>query len=42
MWAALEKQLEEAKRQVQAIAAWAIEGASGARALGHINEIAME
>ncbi len=40
--AALEKQLEEAKRQVQEIAVKAIEGASGARTLGHINEIAME
>jgi hypothetical protein len=40
--AALEKQLEEAKRQVQEIAVKAIEGASGARALTHINEIAME
>jgi hypothetical protein len=40
--AALEKQLEEAKRQVQEIAVKAIEGASGARALSHINEIAME
>jgi colicin import membrane protein len=40
--AALEKQLEEAKRQVQEIAVRAIEGASGARALSHINEIAME
>ena len=39
---ALEKQLEEAKRQVQEIAVKAIEGASGARALSHINEIAME
>jgi colicin import membrane protein len=40
--AALEKQLEEAKRQVQEIAVKAIEGASGARALSHINEIAVE
>ena len=40
--AAIEKQLEEAKRQVQEIAVKAIEGASGARALSHINEIAME
>ncbi|HXJ94318.1 MAG TPA: hypothetical protein VMT20_15835 [Terriglobia bacterium] len=39
---ALEKQLEDAKRQVQEIAVKAIEGASGARALSHINEIAME
>ncbi len=40
--AALEKQLDESKRQVQDIAVKAIEGASGARALSHINEIAME
>src|ERR1019366_1290852 len=40
--ATLEKQLEEAKRQVQEIAVKAIEGASGSRALTHINEIAME
>ncbi len=40
--AALEKQLEEAKRQVQDIAVKAIEGASGAKALSHINQIAME
>lgn len=40
--AVLEKQLEEAKRQVQDIAVKAIEGASGAKALSHINEIAME
>jgi hypothetical protein len=40
--AALEKQLEEAKRQVQEIAVKAIEGASGAKALSHINQIAME
>ena len=39
---ALEKQLDDAKRQVQEIAVKAIEGASGARALSHINEIAME
>jgi colicin import membrane protein len=38
----LQKQLDEAKRQVQEIAVKAIEGASGARALTHINEIAME
>jgi colicin import membrane protein len=38
----LEKQLEDAKRQVQEIAVKAIEGASGAKALSHINEIAME
>jgi hypothetical protein len=40
--AALQKQLEEAKQQVQDIAVKAIEGASGARALAHINQIAME
>jgi hypothetical protein len=38
----LQKQLEEAKRQVQEIAVRAIEGASGARALAHVNEIAIE
>ncbi len=40
--AEMQKQLDEAKRQVQEIAVRAIEGASGARALTHINEIAME
>jgi hypothetical protein len=40
--ASLQKQLEEAKHQVQDIAVKAIEGASGARALAHINQIAME
>jgi hypothetical protein len=40
--AALQKQLEEAKQQVQDIAVKAIEGASGARALSHVNQIAME
>jgi len=39
---ALEKQLADAKQQVQDIALKAIEGASGARALSHINQIAME
>lgn len=38
----LQTQLEEAKKQVQDIAVKAIEGASGARALSHINQIAME
>ncbi len=38
----LEKALEEAKRQVQEIALKAIEGASGSRALAHVNQIAME
>jgi colicin import membrane protein len=40
--AALQKQVEEAKQQVQDIAVKAIEGASGAKALAHINQIAME
>jgi myosin heavy subunit len=40
--AALEKQLADAKQQVQDIAIKAIEGASGAKALSHINQIAME
>jgi len=40
--AALQKQLDEAKQQVQDIAVKAIEGASGARALSHVNQIAME
>ncbi|MGO4881702.1 MAG: hypothetical protein ACLP59_12870 [Bryobacteraceae bacterium] len=40
--AALEKQMNEAKQQVQDIAVKAIEGASGAKALAHINQIAME
>jgi hypothetical protein len=37
-----EKQLAEAKQQVRDIAVKAIEGASGAKALSHINQIAME
>jgi len=40
--AALHKQLDEAKRQVQEIAVKAIEGASGAQALAHVDQIAME
>jgi len=40
--AALQKQLDEAKQQVQEIAVKAIEGASGAKAFSHINQIAME
>jgi len=40
--ATLQKQLEEAKQQVQDIAVKAIEGASGARALSHVNQIAIE
>ncbi len=39
---ALQKQVDEAKQQVQDIAVKAIEGASGAKALSHINQIAME
>ena len=39
---AMQKQMDEAKKQVQDIAVRAIEGASGARALTHVNEIAME
>lgn len=38
----LQKQADEAKQQVQEIAVRPIEGASGAKALAHINEIAME
>ena len=38
----LQKQLDESKQQVQDIAVKAIEGASGARALAHVNQIAME
>jgi hypothetical protein len=40
--ATLQKQLDEAKRQVQDIAVKAIEGASGAQALARVNTIAME
>jgi len=40
--AALQKQVDDAKQQVQDIAVKAIEGASGAKALAHINQIAME
>lgn len=40
--ATLHKQIDEAKRQVQDIAVKAIEGASGAKALAHVNQIAME
>ena len=40
--AAIEKQLADAKLQVQDIAVKAIEGASGARTLAHVNQIAME
>ncbi len=38
----LQRQLEEAKREVKEIAEKAIEGASGAKALSHINQIAIE
>lgn len=40
--AALQKQLDDAAQQVQDIAVKAIEGASGARALAHANQIAIE
>jgi colicin import membrane protein len=40
--AILQKQADDAKQQVQEIAVRAIEGASGARALAHVNQIAME
>jgi hypothetical protein len=40
--AALQKQVDEAKQQVQDIAVKAIEGASGSRALAHVNQIAIE
>lgn len=39
---AMQKQMDEAKKQVQEIAVRAIEGASGAKTLAHVNEIAME
>ncbi len=38
----LQKQLDEAKKQVQEIAVRAIEGASGSRTLAHVNDIALE
>ena len=38
----LQKQMDEAKKQVQEIAVRAIEGASGSKMLAHVNEIAME
>ena len=38
----LEKQLIDAKQQVQDIALKAIEGASGSKALSHVNQIAIE
>ncbi|MFH0940206.1 MAG: hypothetical protein V1899_13140 [Planctomycetota bacterium] len=39
---AMSQHVEEAKKQVQEIAVKAIEGASGAKALSHVNQIAME
>ncbi|MBI3680095.1 MAG: hypothetical protein HY235_06825 [Acidobacteria bacterium] len=39
---ALDRRVEDAKTQVQEIAVKAIEGASGARALAHVNQIAIE
>jgi hypothetical protein len=42
MIAALQKQVDEAKQQVQDIAVKAIEGASGSKALSHVNQIAIE
>jgi colicin import membrane protein len=38
----LSNRLEEAKKQVQDIALKAIESSFGARALSHVNQIAME
>ena len=38
----MQKQMDEAKKQVQEIAVRAIDGASGSRTLTHVNEIAME
>jgi hypothetical protein len=38
----MQTQVDEAKKQVQDIAVKAIEGASGAKALSHINQIAIE
>ena len=40
--AELQKQVEEAARKVSDIALQAIEGASGSRALKHVNQIALE
>lgn len=40
--AALKRQLADAKQQVQGIAVKAIESASGAKTLSHINQIALE
>jgi CRP-like cAMP-binding protein len=39
---ALQKQVDLAKQQVQDIAVKAIEGASGSKALSHVNQIAIE
>ena len=38
----MQKQMDDAKKQVQEIAVRAIEGASGSKTLAHVNEIAME
>ena len=38
----MQRQVDEAKKQVQEIAVRAIEAASGAKTLAHVNEIAME
>ncbi len=38
----MQKRMDEAKKQVQEIAVRAIEGASGAKTLAHVNDIAME
>ena len=38
----MQKQMDEAKKQVQEIAVRAIDGASGSKTLAHVNEIAME
>jgi colicin import membrane protein len=40
--AEMQKQMDDAKKQVQEIAVRAIEGASGSKTLAHVNEIAME
>lgn len=40
--ASLQKQMDEAKRQVQEIAMRAIEGASEAKALSYVSQIATE
>jgi hypothetical protein len=40
--ALMQSQVDEAKKQVQDIVIKAIEGASGSKALSHINQIAIE